>query len=200
MVHTRVRAHTHSTHLLGRRFLFIEQSPCRLPDGESCKNWCKKEADLGLSLGRGGHYGGLAMWGPWRGVAAPAYSGKGNSLRLWRQEAPGSMRRSTAARLVGGRCIPSGSRPHLRRYSRKQCVQQWQATPQLLCSWKRGQMGRASHQERSWFVSRSKLALAVHKWRMRFVASTIGRLPHRGFGKTDELLVIFFLALWICCI
>lgn len=78
---------------------------------------------------------------------------KGPFLSLWRWETQGSTRSFIAAGSLVGEWIPSGSCPHLQRYSRKPST----CSRDRLChsssaAWKLGQMERAYSQKRLWFV------------------------------------------------
>ena len=65
-----------------------------------------QETEPELYEGWGRHCGGLAMQGCWCGVAVPACSVKGTSLRLWRWEAQGSTRSFISAGCWWGNAFP----------------------------------------------------------------------------------------------
>lgn len=149
----RTHAHTHACSAC------LAEAFCLFSTESSQASRCRKLEELmqetkpELYVGWGGHCGGLAMRGCWCGAAVPACSVKGTSLRLWRWEAQGSTRSFISAGSLVREGIPSGSCPHLHRYSRKPSMcSRNRLCHSSLAVWKLGQMEWAYSQKRFWFV------------------------------------------------
>lgn len=149
--HSRSHAHAHR-YLFGRGFLFIQH---RVLPGSPIQKALRTDATDRTGTVRGPRWAlrRIGYAGCWCGAAVPACSGKGPFLSLWRWEAQGSTRSFISAGSLVGEWIPSGSCPHLQRYSRKPST----CSRDRLChsssaAWKLGQMERAYSQKRLWFV------------------------------------------------
>lgn len=178
--HSRSHAHAHR-YLFGRGFLFIQH---RVLPGSPIQKALRTDATDRTGTVRGPRWAlrRIGYAGCWCGAAVPACSGKGPFLSLWRWEAQGSTRSFISAGSLVGEWIPSGSCPHLQRFLGNQvraAVTDYATAPLQLGNWDKWKELIAKRG--CDLFSRSKLALAVHKWRMSFVASKISRLPDRGF-------------------
>lgn len=182
--HTHTLSHTRM--LVCRSFLFVQHRvlPPWLPSVEISKSWCGRQKEQ--YAGRGGHCRVRSrVMLMWCGCTLPVLV-KGTSLRLWRWGSPGATRSFIFGWLLVGEGIPSGSCPSftMRILGNWACAAVTDSATALLQfgswdKWKELIAKRGCD-----CLRRSKLALAVHKWRMRaFVASKISRLPDRGFGK-----------------
>lgn len=149
---THTHTHTHSAACLAEAFCLFSTESSWAPRCNKLQE-STEETKPELYLSWDGHYGGLAVQGCWCGVAVPACSVKGSCLSLGRWEARGSTQSSMLASSLAGECIPSGSCPHLQRYSRKPSVY---SCDRLCCIssavWRLGQMEGAHSQARLWFA------------------------------------------------
>jgi hypothetical protein len=91
--------HTH-THTFGQSFLFIQHSVLRHPDVD-CKSWCRRQNRKCMWVLQR-----IGYTECWCGAAVPAWSVKGNSLRLEPWEAQGAARSFGCAWLWWGNAFP----------------------------------------------------------------------------------------------
>lgn len=145
-----------------------------------------------LCTSRGGHCGGLTMWGCWCGAAVPACCMRGRSLRLWRWEAQGSTRIFLSAGSLLREYVPSGSCPPLQHDSRQpSACSSDRLSPSSSAAWKQEQMGRAYSQE---------IVICFHDPGLLWQCTNEGwalwqaksaDFLREGFGKINALLVFF---------